>query len=211
MKNYTDAFLSLLEDMARNPAVRVNDFYCTEGCEPELFERIERDFSVRLPAVVRGFYSQCNGASLKWSAETAGASGEEVSGRIRLLDLEKVFYGPEGARWEDDIWTNDMPQEVKQRRMELKPFDYFDPDDSGCCCFDLARPDISVDLMLHSVDYGLNNITCDFPQYLDYLLKTRGLIRWQYLFVPTVRLPGHAEHEQFVRETLKTLFGETLP
>jgi hypothetical protein len=210
MKNYTAAFLSLVNDMARNPSIQIHDFYCTEGCEPKLMEQIENDFSLRLPDVVKHFYSQCNGVSLHWSAEPPGDNQEIVSGRIRLLDLEKVFYGPDRAYWENDIWMSSMSEESKQMRMNLKPFDYFDPDDSGCCCFDLSQQDISENLVLHSVDYGLNSISCNFTQYLDYLFKTRGLVRWQYLFSGMKNLVDYPIHEQFVHKTLARLFNEKL-
>ncbi|MDT7604353.1 MAG: hypothetical protein QOF61_2350, partial [Acidobacteriota bacterium] len=55
-----------------------------------------------------------------------------------------------------------------------------------------------------------NSISCDFTQYLDYLFKTRGLVRWQYLFAGTKNLVDYPAHEQFIHKTLTRLFGETL-
>jgi hypothetical protein len=208
MKAYSAAFVSLFNDLTNNDAIRIDDFQCAEGCAPELIAKVEHDFRLSLPEAVKQFYTECNGVSLKWAADRPEDTEEPVAGRIRLLDLEKVFSGPDRARWENDIWRSNMPEDEKRMRMNLKPFDYFDPDDSGCCCFDLSQPDISVDLVLHSVDYGLNSISVNFTQYLDLLLKTRGLVRWQYLFSGRKNLANYSVHEQAVRRNLEALFKE---
>ena len=55
-----------------------------------------------------------------------------------------------------------MSEEAQHYRQLLKPFDYFDPDDSGCACFEVSEKVAGTQLVIHSVDNGMNSLNLNF-------------------------------------------------
>ncbi len=203
MKDYIALFSQLNEELEKMPGMQVEDFYYSEEADVELLNSIESDFSIKFSNPVRTFYSQCNGMNIKWKYEGESENGQ-VAGRIWLQDIEEVFYGPGKNYWKDDIWNNKMSEEEQHNRKLLKPFDYFDPDDSGCACFDVSENVIGAQLIIHSVDNGMSSLNLNFENYLETALKTRGIYGWHYLYA---NLPPKKFEADVLREDFKKLFG----
>jgi hypothetical protein len=72
---------------------------------------------------------------------------------------------------------------VNTIKKSLNPFDYFYGDDSRCSCFKVENGKIIDPLFISSVDNGVQELKLTFDQYLDNLLKTKGLFSWQYQFI----------------------------
>jgi hypothetical protein len=206
MKNYTLLFSRLNDELEQIPGMQLKDFFYSEEAPEDLLNSIEADFSIKLDAPARAFYTQCNGMKIHWEYQGEQTAGETISGRIRFLDIEKIFYGPNRKNWESDTWTNDMNEDEKKMRKMLKPFDYFDPDDSGCSCFDIETGIVGKNIVLHSVDYGLSSMKCDFEKYLDLVFKTRGYYRWQFLYSNLIPPRLESYNKQTI-ENLKILFN----
>ena len=66
-----------------------------------------------------------------------------------------------------------MSEEAQHYRQLLKPFDYFDPDDSGCACFEVSEKVASTQLVIHSVDNGMSSLNLNFESYLEIALKIK--------------------------------------
>ncbi|MEB3358292.1 MAG: SMI1/KNR4 family protein [Synechococcales bacterium] len=182
MNNYLNRFTSMLDEIRSQAKINIKTYCFYPPFSKAQIAEIERDFDVVFHESISNFYQQIGGFRLEWiSSDEVEDEAFRVSGSIHLIPIEQVLSGWENDEWFNNLWFDWMDESQKKDLKRLKPFDYFNNDDSGCTCFRLKDKTLDRNLQLHSVDYGTHQLDFGFEVYLEKLLKTRGFYGWQFL------------------------------
>jgi hypothetical protein len=113
--------------LRRQEGIRLQCCVVHDGIEEDLLQRVVSESGWSLPSDLLDIYREMNGLELNWSLMS---SGEEISGAIVLLPLQKAMFGYaeriERARFDDafkdSLWTADSfsdesIRELKQHRV----------------------------------------------------------------------------------------------
>ena len=141
---------------------------------------------VVVPEYLKYVFSNCNGIQIKW--EIGSGQKEKIpdlensayEGSIRLLQMEEILGGWKGEGWKNDIWFEGNDYSGKKKIVkDLRPFDYYDSDDSGCACFLYQGGKLIDNVYTNSVDDGVHDLRINFEQYIDLMLMCYGVSGWQ--------------------------------
>jgi hypothetical protein len=203
--NYLNEFNKLISELKEDSQIELLESKINGPISIHSINYAENEYCVQIPDDLKSFYLQLNGVKIKWISKKQTDDGApEYTGDIDILPLFHSFEGVGDEDWENDIWNNEMDEEVKIRCKCLKPFDIFDNDDSGYICYDFDENGVLLPrLVLHSVNYGLIALKYGFKDYIKYSLKYKGVYPWQYMSQDVVEIYDHKfQLEKF--ETWKT-------
>lgn len=212
MENYLRKFRSMVQELKEKPQIEIVKYNVNSPIEESEIIEIEKKYNISLIGNIKELYRQANGLWLEWTlnqTESEENNCKDISGSIHVLQLDQVFGGWDGKEWHDDLWFDWMDKEEKKRMKRLKPIDYFDNDDSGCVCFIVENGNFHQNLVLHSVDYGINKMGINFKTYLEMLLKTRGLFRWQYMISSKKNLYNYDAFYRSFHKCMPQIFPKT--
>lgn len=213
MTNYRDKFEVMIRELENHSRINVLENHIDPSIDEKKISEIEEDFDIRLDKPISDFYQQVGGLKLEWSVsledEAQIDTSDQITGSVHLLPLEQVFAGWNDDEWFNDLWFDWMDEARRESLKKLKPFDYFDNQDSGCICFKLQDGILNSNLQYNSVDYGINELQADFSTYIDLLLETRGFFRWQFLTVSDKTIDGYKSHYDEFFSLMPKLFPKT--
>jgi hypothetical protein len=208
-------FKELVYELENHPRISVIENNIDPAISEKKISEIEEDFGIVLDRSISDFYQQIGGFDLEWSVSINSSDksqleeSDQIIGSIHLLPLEQVFAGRNDDEWFNDLWFDWMDEAQRESYQKIKPFDYFDDQDSGCVCFQRQNGSLNSELQYHSVDYGINNLQSDFSTYITLLLETRGFFRWQFLIVSDKTVDGYKSHYDQFFALMPELFPNT--
>eukprot|EP00995_Heteronema_vittatum_P013241 NODE_932_length_1133_cov_212.978782_g645_i0.p1 GENE.NODE_932_length_1133_cov_212.978782_g645_i0~~NODE_932_length_1133_cov_212.978782_g645_i0.p1 ORF type:complete len:281 (+),score=48.44 NODE_932_length_1133_cov_212.978782_g645_i0:227-1069(+) len=164
-RNYVDRFCKMLDKLAARKDIEI--LRVGFGC-PALPQEIAAASQARedgrLPKGVGHFYDQLGKFELEWMASSVPGLGD-VRGAVRIHSITEVFSDWKGVTWFEfdggDTYAG------------VQPVDFFAAEQ--CVAF---RGD---KLYLHCIGESLWPLPLDFEQYVEIVLKTRGLPCWALL------------------------------
>ena len=187
--NFYDIFFNVFSrQLSQNPLIITIafDFKSGKGLKKEEINNYEETQKIVFPIKLKEIFKSCNGIQIKWKI----ANGEEekipdlensaYNSSVRLLQMEEILGGWKGEGWKNDIWFegNDYSGK-KQIVKDLRPFDYYDGDDSGCACFLYQGGKLIDNVYTNSVEDGVHDLRINFEQYIDLMLMCYGVSGWQ--------------------------------
>jgi hypothetical protein len=187
------------------------DFEAGAPLSDKEIQSFEKKHGIIFPLDLKNLFHDCNGVQIKW--EVARGQEEKVpdmentrfQGQIRLLTMEEIMEGWKGTGWKDDLWF-DWFDEVKHTEEELiikdlRPFEYYDNDDSGCACFLYRDGRLTDNVYTNSVDDGIHDLRINFEQYVDLMLMCYGVYGWQ----TALHTPEPDEYDYYHARRMDTL------
>ena len=185
MKNYQQLFTELINHLRSMVEIEVTVALLMPPVTENELDEIEQDFEIALNEDIRTFYKQVGGVSISWEFKDSMSlpNNEKyiVHGNINILPVHDVFWGKNDLGWHDILWFENMDVKFRKKLMSLRPFEMFDKEDTGCVCFCIEKKRVRKGLFLYSVDNSLLDINIDLNIYLDLLIASSGIFRWQYL------------------------------
>lgn len=146
------------------------------GDADKAFELIGRAEEAPLPAELARNFHRHSGLSLAWRALPPY---QTVAGEFRLVDIAEALLAGSPA------WLTDMATSEQDRRFleQLRVFDTQPIGGTGTCtAFRLTDGPTSPEIWYFDMTQGSVRLHTTYGDYLDTLLRTRGLYYWQYLF-----------------------------
>jgi hypothetical protein len=170
------------EKRLEGKGVKVNEYARSDGASLGSLAKAAAALDGGLPREMVMFYSALNGLTLQWE-------GEYASGQIRMLPIEEVLGGVDGAfkrDWNnpDDfrnwIWHDHYEPEKKAFYQDLRPIESMEG-----MSVDVTvrfRPQSHPELIVIDEE-GEHHLPMTFARYIEALLGFMGLDRWYYAFI----------------------------
>jgi hypothetical protein len=179
MRDARDRFQAMIDDLRRNPNVRVATADMADPASSAEIEAATELAGGYLPAGVAEFYSQLNGIQLEWRHTVAKVrhGDESDKGLIDILPITEVF-----GDWEGVTWFGDDDDEYRS----VKPFDMFVPE--ACTAFIQPPGKRPADTVAyHYFGEELHVTGYKFDEYLERLLASRGFWYWIQALCPDLQ------------------------
>lgn len=191
----------MLSELNEVPGIEIMVQEIGAATATDEFKDIEDAFDLKLTKEIHEFYSQIGFVRIEWKfSKPLMWKGNEypVDGKINILPLHEVFWGKGDLGWGNVLWFEHMEAKVMQSMKSLRPFDFFDPEDNGCISFHLKKEVVASELVLYSTDNGFHPLKLNIGSYLQLLLQTKGIYRWQFLLVK-----ARANENEIFKATMK--------
>ena len=149
-------------------------------------EQKEEEYGLRLTNAIKAFYRVCGRLRLKWKLRDPRDLEIDfkgsVEGSVNILDIDTVIMGFDGRHWLNELWTEKMSESDKAFKKRLKIFDYFGSDNVDAVCLEVKEGALIPELWVNNLDYGAFRLNLDLDDYLQTLLRTRGIWGWQFFY-----------------------------
>lgn len=168
----------------------------------EALQREEGRSAFQLPPNLRDFGLSVDGFQCAWSLDpiSGRVCGRAVKGSMAITSLSQI-YAPFDEQWDDD---DPQPLDLTQ---QFYPFDMMHVDYYVTTRF----ADSTQEPLLYyftSESHQYYRLRLSFVQYLEAVLHTRGIFRWQELFVDDERFQPDLDYLDLLRCQIAQLFPD---
>lgn len=190
MRNYLTLFQTLIQALETSDSVELIRQQLSEGTEPDYIRNVLKNHGLTADDGYVEFFASVDFVDIEWHAtdDAIRRFGLEDSmsttGRIQIVSFETALSemdNPNG--WFNIAWRN-FATGNEAENPSLLPFDYFDPDRSGCACFDVAEKRVADKLTYFDHQFGTAPLGLSVWQYCQELSKNRGIYGWQRALGP---------------------------
>jgi hypothetical protein len=185
MADYLAQFQTLVADLDANPHVTVTRKDISPGSDPEFIKKILQDNGLVPSRHYVEFFQQVDRVHIEWEVTPAalqalGLQGFGTIGRIDIESFEMVMdYLKDPGYWFSIAWREFSQARPGAAETRLVPFDYVEPDVSGCVCLDATGGTMREILTFFTHQDGTKPMGLDIPAYCKELVRTRGAYGWQ--------------------------------
>lgn len=131
---------------------------------------------VEPPAELTQNFHRHSGLTFAWRGL---APHETIAGEFSLCHIAEAFLNGPNAWLEDAARSEEEEELVEQLRVfESQPFGGV----GTMTALRLAGENVSPEIWYFDMTCGLMRLYLDYGEYLELLLRTKGLYYWQYLF-----------------------------
>jgi hypothetical protein len=181
---YRNLLQGLVDELAKNPHVSLEDHYLGQGLDPEDIQELADEHGVVLPASVRVFYSEVNGAVIHWrstpeAARMLGlgteADSERIGGRVNVFMLDELL-APQPLQ--DTPFAEGVTN--ANRLTRFRPFDWNVEEAFVGFLQDGSK---IVDRMVYLRQYDdLTSLDCSLAEYIQAMAQVKAFFWWQDAF-----------------------------
>lgn len=197
---FVEGLRVLVAELERHPGIEVLDAKIDAPATERQLAAAQRRMGVALPADLREFYRQADGACISWRQPTPDYVDADYHGAIRLLPVDEV-----SRDWRGIVHHDSDPVDDPVRR--CRPVDFHLPNQ----CAGWYQPDDAPARMcLWYRGAPLVVLPWSFTDYFTRLLDSRGLFGWLPAAVRSTGLaidPDIATFEQEFHDWFPVLFG----
>lgn len=197
----------LVDSLRSNKNIEILKLEMLEGFTESDLNEIIRDYKINLHPTLKFFYLNYESFELNW-LNTQIINNEEhiTEGNIKILPLDIVLGGYYGRNWKDTLWFEHDEKEIK----DLRPLDMFYPDDTNCICLNIKERILGNSIFMYSNDYGLHDLQIDIYKYFEFLLVSKGIVRWPFVISKKKNLYDYVNFELNFYQTLSDLFPKEI-
>ncbi|MFF3852933.1 hypothetical protein [Micromonospora sp. NPDC002575] len=149
------------------------DYLADAEAAIELITRVEE---VSLPAALAQNFHRHSGLAFAWRAKRPY---ETIAGEFRLVHIAEALLA--GV----PTWLVGIAATEREKKL-IEEFRVFDTQPTGgtgtCGALRLTEGPASPEIWYFDMTQGVVRLHISYSDYLDILLRTRGLYYWQYLF-----------------------------
>jgi hypothetical protein len=188
----------MIDDLARNPRVRVDEATLAPPASRAEIDAIERTVGA-LPPGLADFYAELNGFTLRWEhlVPSIKVNTDADWGLVQIVPLARLFEDNEGITW--------FGAQPESRRFQpVRPLDLFVAE----ACAALYQPSAGViadTVHFHVFGEGDQDTRYTFLEYIDRLLASRGY--WYWIQTLCAGLQGSGEVAAF-RRNMPLIFDD---
>jgi len=189
---YRERFTEMVRALGAIKDVVIDEVCYGEPASEDEISRARERSGGALPIGLETFCRQMNGFTLRWHVD---GSEPRIVGSILLLPLltdGESIYGD----WRDVVWF-----EEGDSFYDVRPFDFFT--NEACAAFSPVPGEATVHF--HTMGESLEPTGYDFAEYVELLLRSRGLWYWQLALC--VDEQSATDLARF-RETMPSLFPD---
>ncbi len=185
-KNYFETLTKIVEDLKGSPDVELVRGDLAEGTDADYINGFLRNRGLKASKDYVEFYTEVDYVEVEWVVRpkavkrlSLGAS-MSVSGRINIPSFETILMDLEDEGfWFNLAWREYASvNELSEPRPGI-PFDYCDPNASGCACVGSTDTAIGKDLIYFDHGTGTLPLGLTIKDYVGHLSGTRGVYGWQ--------------------------------
>ncbi|MEW2568937.1 hypothetical protein [Streptomyces sp. NPDC047070] len=163
-----------------------------------VFSTLSSGEDLPLSERVRGYFFRHDRIAAHWRV---GDAGSRMVGEFSLTHIMRAVV----EHYMDDIWEGDDDGE-RELYSELRFFDDTPRSGSGRMALLRVTPGVTdPEVWFFDTRQGAMRMELDYPDYLDAVLVTKGVIGWQYLYCePDFSGPGFVSCSAGLQEMLET-------
>jgi hypothetical protein len=197
---------TVTDELAAAPNVRVGRSDIVEGLGAGYVADVLGDNGLTACDAYLEFYGSVDLACIEWVAAKGAVprhgDSMSASGRIGIDAFDTMLQAARSPdSWFGIAWRayHDARDPTEPRR--LIPFDYFEPDSSGCACLEVVDARIVDELHYFDHRHGTYPLELTLLEYCQELTRTKGIFGWQRAL-----LGEETQSAQRVRAGLRRLF-----
>ena len=208
MADYMQIFRKVIADLEASADIEVVRQEVGEGMDADYVRGFLENNGFTASAEYVDFYSNVDSVDIEWVvvADAIPRLGLEtnmgVSGRIYIASFENVLSDLKSPQsWFNIAWNGYVSATESHEARPFIPFDYFDPDRSGCACVDASESHIGEAISYFDHQFGAYPLGLTIDRYCRHLSRTRGMYGWQGALIGE-----HTEYSDQVTVALSKLF-----